>query len=158
MSENNIPVVGKTQVTRGREMHWIRIDRYYERRHRTTRTRPQTYFQPVLCHAVREGPVRGRLPGRRDRPLRRRPQRHGLQPLRRHPVLLEQLPVQGPPVQLPHLRRLEHRQLKLGRNPDVTVRSRGVMEKCTFCVQRIRGAEIVAEREQPRTDPATARS
>ena len=61
--------------------------------------------------AVRERAVRGRLPGCRDHPQRGRSERHDLQPLRRHALLLEQLPLQGAPLQLPALRGLEHREL-----------------------------------------------
>ena len=150
VAENNIPVVGKDQVARGREMHWIRVDHYFE----GTLDDPRSYDNPKAVppagavHAVRERALRARLPGRGNDPQLGRAERHGLQPLRRHALLLEQLSVQGPPLQLPALSGLDDTQsLEPMRNPDVTVRSRGVMEKCTYCVQRINQARIDAKRE-----------
>ena len=78
--------------------------RYY----RGAGRQPRDVFPAGAVHAVRERAVRGRLPGRRHGAQRRRAERHGLQPLRRHAVLLEQLSVQGPPLQLPALSGLEH--------------------------------------------------
>ena len=100
-AENNIPVVGKEQVARGREMHWIRIDRYYTgQRRRSAGGRPA-----VTCMQCENGAVRKRLPGGRHRPQSGGPERYGLQPLRRHALLLEQLSVQGSALQLPQLAR-----------------------------------------------------
>ena len=143
-SENNIPVVGKDEVARGRALQWIRIDRYYK----GGLDNPETAPPARDLHALRERAVRDRLPRQRDRPQRRRPEPDGLQPLRRHAVLLEQLPVQGAALQLLPLHRLHDRDPEAGRATRTSrVRSRGVMEKCSYCVQRINRARYAAEKE-----------
>ena len=96
-AENNIPVVGKEQTMRGRQMHWLRVDVYYE----GGTENPDDVLPAGAVPAVRERALRSGLPGGRDGAQHRRPERHGLQPLRRHALLLQQLPVQGAPLQLP---------------------------------------------------------
>ena len=109
VAENNIPVVGKAQVERSREMHWIRVDTYFE----GDPAAPDGDVSPAgALQAVRERAVRGGLPGGRDGAQRRRPERHGLQPLRRHALLLEQLPVQGAALQLPAVFGLHDAELR----------------------------------------------
>ena len=84
-AENNISVVGKTEVMNGREMHWIRIDRYFE----GDVDEPKTYHEPVLCMHCEERALRAGLPGGGDGAQPGRPERDGLQPLRGHALLLE---------------------------------------------------------------------
>ena len=136
------PVVGKDQVSRGREMHWIRVDRYFEGSGGRSRHVPaagHVYALPRKRRARWSARVAG------HRPQRRGPQHDGLQPLRGHPLLLEQLPYKVRRFNFLEYSPPEDSSFGQRQNPNVTVRRRGVMEKCTYCVQRINEARIDAD-------------
>jgi molybdopterin-containing oxidoreductase family iron-sulfur binding subunit len=167
-AENNIPIVGKDQVLRGREMHWIRIDRYYSdaridagafggEGNREIPEDPQVSLEPMACQQCELAPCEtvcpvnatvhdneglnvmayNRCVGTRycanNCPYKVRRfnyfdwNKHALDALYQGPL--------GHQKDMPEL-------LKMVRNPEVTVRMRGVMEKCTYCVQRIENAKI----------------
>ena len=156
-AENNIPTVGEEQVLRGREMS-LDADRALLRGRRPPGPLSARH-PPMLCQQCDNAPCEPVCPVYAAYHTPDGPERPGLQPLRRHALLRQQLPLQGALLQLVQLRRAGRHlgafpePLNLQLNPDVTVRGPGVMEKCTFCVQRIRGAQNQARLE----DRAVAR-